>query len=226
MSFEILEKTQTFGPLKIPAIRQGVEHDMESFFWLFTWFAMSRDMSGKLREELSLGIRNDFVSCFLVLFSKHQAVYSTIRKLLLFNSPNEFYGRVIGPLLEWSRPFKPLLRDFYHLLRRTFKARDFENIHQQLLDMFTEAAQSLPREVDTDETFILQSKNRPSTPPQSLSTLPENSQPGTASQAFSESSGPVTSTIAPRCSTASPFSLPEAKRHKYQSFTGAGDESE
>jgi hypothetical protein len=227
MSSEILSKQHIFEHPLSPIVHQSVEHDIESFFWSFVWFALSRRKPQKLREDLSSGRSNDpagFVNYFLNLFSKLPAPPTT--KRLIFYSSQEFKLNVLGHLLEWSRPFEDILKNFRNILRTAFKTRNFEDIHRRLIDMLTEAAQNLPLEDNEDEfqELVLEYEHGPSTPPQPLSVMYENSQPVTSS--FSESPGSVASAAALGYSTASPCNSPEAKRRRYGSFTNAGDQLE
>ncbi|KAI0072380.1 hypothetical protein K474DRAFT_401062 [Panus rudis PR-1116 ss-1] len=124
-------------------------HDLDSFFWVFLWCALTRGgPGGRRRQELwsNAPANKQLRTCFFALYESDTRLMAATKRSMMI-SPADM-AKLLNSLPDFCMPLYPLLSNFFDILRKAFWAgaylSDYENtIHDAVIAAFTEAEMQL-----------------------------------------------------------------------------------
>jgi len=110
------------------------------------WICISRDGPANPREKLDKpesAAHGLLLEEFNFLFQVSSPYQLGENKAAIFQLKSQFWKKVLRNLSPWALPLTDLVEDLYYLLRNAYKARNFENLHDEVLKAFDNAEKKL-----------------------------------------------------------------------------------
>ena len=140
-----------------PPLTHGLQHDLESFFWVLVHVCIVYDGPARYRQDLL--INSDILPSDDVIelqnstnsiFGSTQSDYARGRiKKSIFATKFEYRESIACNLSRWAHPLLPLITQFYDLLRVAFTLGKYDDLYTDVIAAF-DAAESRMDAEDPD----------------------------------------------------------------------------
>ncbi|KAF7970623.1 hypothetical protein HWV62_23555 [Athelia sp. TMB] len=135
------------GPEVTPI--HGLQHDLESFFWVLAHVCIAFDGPTQPREALI--VRPGATQEDIRLQQRTNSIFGSnisdyIRgdaKQHIFEASSAYDRSIVQSLSLWTLPLKPLITQFYEILRAAFESDKYDNLYSQVLAAFSETEKGL-----------------------------------------------------------------------------------
>lgn len=132
--------------------KRNAVHDLEALFWVIVQIALSIcGPGGKRRPELTdeqydPTLESYLVQTFKFLFTSLRGP-SSVNRRGLFITPEAFVDGILPQFTNYCSGLKTAIHRYFDILCGVYRTRDFENLHDRILEVLADLEQSL-RESD------------------------------------------------------------------------------
>jgi hypothetical protein len=120
-------------------------HDLESVFWVVCWICLTRDGPGQWRQDLK---KAGSPAAIIVtsIFEPESPRAGGEDKRELFGNTIIFTRDIVDNIAPYFEPLKPLVTEFYRILRTAYRNASYERLHMAVMTNLDHALEELPGE--------------------------------------------------------------------------------
>lgn len=134
------EKSTEVNAEEEPTPKYLVQHDMKGFLWSLGWFVRAKEAPGRHCPGIMSKKNTALNNVYRMIFISASAGNT---KLLMLIGDGMFRNLVYLEMSRWCEPLWHLLVRFRRVIINTYKSKEFESLHDDVLHVFDEAIKDL-----------------------------------------------------------------------------------